>query len=242
MKWSRAFGCALIASATFAACSPEDQTLTPIPSVSDAGGDAAPVGAEASVSTDAAGETDAGDGGDPCASCATPDNVCVAGTLTYYTASCPEKACVVTLSSAKCIVACGAMGKGGATCAGTNATGNLDGVNSKGELSGWACDPDVSWEAAQVHLYFDGPAGAPGATGIGGVYAGELSETAVNDICGGERHRFLFTSAQALAKGIPPGAHNVWAYAISNATGETNTSINANPVLFTVVAGTPDAN
>lgn len=242
MKRSRWLGLAVLACAAFGACSPEDQTLAPLPSASDAGGDAAPTGEDASVVVDAAVEMDAGEAGDPCASCTTPDNVCVAGTLTYYTVSCPENACVVTLSSAKCIVACGAKGKGGATCAGTNATGNLDGVNSKGELSGWACDPDVPWEAAQVHLYFDGPAGAPGATGIGGVYAGEVSEVAVNDICGGERHRFLFTSAQALAKGIPVGPHNVWAYAISSATGEGNTSINANPVAFTVVAGTPDAN
>ncbi len=241
MKVNTVLGSVLVGCVTFAACSPEDQALTPVANASDASADATSVVTDAAGTLDSSIDLEAGDGGDPCGSCTTPDNVCVAGTLTYYTASCPDNACVVTLSSGKCIVGCGTQGKGGATCSGTNATGNLDSADDKG-LHGWACDPDVPWESAQVHLYFDGPAGAAGAIGIGGVYAGDVSEVAVNDICGGERHRFNFTSAQAIAKGIAPGAHNVWAYAISNATGESNTSINAAPLVFNVVAGAPDAN
>jgi len=220
------------------ACSSSEDAAAPL--LSDAG-----PSNDASVSTivDAASGDEGGalisyDGGVDCSECKAPNNVCVLGTLTYYTAKC-DTACEITLSNAKCGGGCGASPKGGDICSGTNATGNLDAADENG-IRGWACDPDTPWMAGEVHIYFDAPPGGAGAIGIGGVMADKVSEQAVNDICGGENHRFVFTVADAIARKVPPGPHNVWAYAISNATGESNVAITAAPKTITIPASAPD--
>lgn len=224
------------------ACSSETET-NPSPIGATTQLDGSTDGSGSTVGEDASFENDSGsliayDGGVNCAECNAPKNVCVQGTLTYYTTKC-DTACEITLSSTRCGGGCGTSKKVGDICSGTNATGNFDSANEKG-IRGWACDPDTPWMAGEVHIYFDAPPGVEGAIGIGGVMADKVSEQAVNDICGGENHRFVFTVADAIAAKIPPGTHNVWAYAISNASGESNVSITDAPKSITIPASLPD--
>ncbi len=118
---------------------------------------------------------------------------------------------------------------------GRAAVGVLD--SADGALYGWACDQDTPTRATQIHAYFDGPAGAANALGLNNIWTGTASEAAVQTICGGgANHRFNFTAAEAAARGVTPGMHPVWTYAISSGAGEGNRTLNTVPKYFPVPA------
>lgn len=230
---------AAVPLAIFVACSsaeegaPSDTTNPDGSQPFTAGDSGAPVEeAATNTSTDDAGA----DAADPCAKCEAPAGTCSAGEATYYTTTCPDHVCTYVKGMSACAVACGKTSTGADTCVGTNARGAFDSADENG-LHGWACDPDTPWAAGQVHAYFDGPAGAAGAKGIPGILATSTSEKAVNDLCGGgDHHRYNFTPSQAAASGIAPGVHSVWAYAISSGAGESNLTLNQNPLFMPMPA------
>jgi hypothetical protein len=87
-------------------------------------------------------------------------------------------------------------------------------------VSGWAIDADAPTQALDIHLYVDGP---PGSALLGRVLgAASLSRPDVGAAypTAGNNHGY-----DATIIGIPPGVHNVCAYAINAGAG------NQNPVL-----------
>jgi hypothetical protein len=110
-----------------------------------------------------------------------------------------------------------------------NPIGYLDSVTAS-TISGWACDKDTPSQPINVHVYFDGPSGSGYGVNIGP--ANLLSETAVNNLCGGgTSHRFSYNIPQSLT----PGAHSVYVYGINTGEG-SNALLSQAPKYFVLGA------
>jgi len=90
-------------------------------------------------------------------------------------------------------------------------------------IAGWSQDPDIPDSPIDVHVYFNGPAGTPGAPAIA-THANVHRE----DLCGAIgscAHGYYVPSPFSLHDGAP---HDVYAYAIDNA-GEGNPVLGNSP-------------
>jgi hypothetical protein len=118
--------------------------------------------------------------------------------------------------------------------------GWLDPMPFENVVTGWACDPDTPNLGIEVHLYFDGPAGAA-RVGVPGVRADQDSETAVNTACGGGiAHRFKFNVAKNLGAELGLGIHSVYAYGINTGAGG-NAALFGSPGAVTLLASALEA-
>lgn len=90
-------------------------------------------------------------------------------------------------------------------------------------IAGWSQDPDIPDAPIDVHVYFNGPAGTPGAPAIA-----THADVHRDDLCaaiGSCAHGYYVASPFSLHDGAP---HNVYAYAIDNA-GEGNPLLGNSP-------------
>jgi hypothetical protein len=90
-------------------------------------------------------------------------------------------------------------------------------------IAGWSQDPDVPDAPIDVHVYFNGPAGSPGASAIA-----THADVHRDDLCaaiGSCAHGYYVGSPFSLHDGAP---HDVYAYAIDNA-GEGNPLLGNSP-------------
>ena len=107
--------------------------------------------------------------------------------------------------------------------------GYLDGVACDG-ITGWAQDPDQPTKTIDVHLYFDGPAGAAGANAVA-VHADRDRA----DLCkplGTCNHGFNLDPPRSLLDGKP---HDVHAYGIDS-SGGNNPELAQSPRTLTCTA------
>lgn len=99
--------------------------------------------------------------------------------------------------------------------------GYLDGASCDG-MFGWAQDPDAPDAPIDVHLYFGGPAGTPGAPAVAtraGVHRDDLC-TAI----GSCEHGYALRSPYSLHDGLP---HPIHAYGIDTAGGNNPQLVNS---------------
>lgn len=99
--------------------------------------------------------------------------------------------------------------------------GYLDGASCDG-VSGWAQDPDAPGAPIDVHVYFGGPAGTPGAPAI-------ATRAAIHrdDLCaaiGSCEHGWVVRSPYGLHDGLP---HAIHAYGIDDAGGTNPQLVNS---------------
>lgn len=90
-------------------------------------------------------------------------------------------------------------------------------------IGGWSQDPDIPDSPIDVHVYFNGPAGTPGAPAIG-----VRADVHREDLCaaiGSCAHGYYVASPFSLHDGAP---HDVYAYGIDNA-GEGNPVLGNSP-------------
>ncbi|HRI67284.1 MAG TPA: hypothetical protein PK156_23735 [Polyangium sp.] len=90
-------------------------------------------------------------------------------------------------------------------------------------IAGWSQDQDIPDSAIDVHVYFNGPAGTPGAPAIG-----TRADVHRDDLCtaiGSCAHGYYVKSPYSLHDGMP---HDVYAYGIDNA-GEGNPVLGNSP-------------
>lgn len=100
--------------------------------------------------------------------------------------------------------------------------GYLDGAGCD-VIAGWSQDPDIPNTPIDVHVYFNGPAGTPGAPAIG-----VRADVHRDDLCsaiGSCAHGYYVPSPFSLHDGAP---HDVYAYGIDNA-GEGNPLLGNSP-------------
>jgi hypothetical protein len=111
--------------------------------------------------------------------------------------------------------------------------GNVDilGGASRGHVmvQGWTMDPDDRHASTDVHVYIDGPAGAPGARGVNLGPADLPRPDVANVHGGGDRHGF-----SAGIGDVAPGNHAVYVYAINRAGGGSN------PLIGSATVNVPD--
>ena len=90
-------------------------------------------------------------------------------------------------------------------------------------IAGWSQDQDIPDTPIDVHVYFNGPAGTPGAPAIA-----TRADVHRDDLCtaiGSCAHGYYVKSPYSLHDGMP---HDVYAYAIDNA-GEGNPVLGNSP-------------
>ncbi|MBX7100547.1 MAG: hypothetical protein K1X89_22710 [Myxococcaceae bacterium] len=100
--------------------------------------------------------------------------------------------------------------------------GYLDGASGTA-VGGWAQDPDAPTAGIDVHVYFNGPAGSPAATGVA-VHANQSRA----DLCGplgSCNHAFSLATPRSVCDGQ---AHEVHAYGIDSAGG-ANAELSQSP-------------
>jgi len=100
--------------------------------------------------------------------------------------------------------------------------GYLDGAGCD-VIAGWSQDPDIPDTPIDVHVYFNGPAGTPGAPAVA-----TNANVHRDDLCaaiGSCAHGYYVSSPFSLHDGAP---HDVYAYGIDNA-GEGNPVLGNSP-------------
>lgn len=110
--------------------------------------------------------------------------------------------------------------------------GNLDGSDCK-NITGWTQDGDVPESSVDVHLYFDGPAGAENSFGIA-----VPADAHRDDLCeaiGSCAHGFSFAPPPVVRDGLE---HEVYAYGIDSEGGPA-TLLAGSPQRFTCAPPTP---
>lgn len=108
--------------------------------------------------------------------------------------------------------------------------GYLDGASCK-EINGWAQDEDTPKQAIDVHLYFDGPAGA----GKGLATRADQSRMDLCTAIGSCNHGFSIRPPGSLLDGKK---HPVYAYGIDSQVGSNNAQLKDSPKNFTCDAPT----
>lgn len=113
----------------------------------------------------------------------------------------------------------------------SNVTGFIDNVDANGTATGWAIDPDVSYQAVSVHFYIDGPAGS-------GIFAGaataDIPRPDVNNSTNYPGHHgYSFSIPEQFQDGR---THSLYVHGI-DATGNSNALLQGVPKYF--VVGTP---
>ncbi len=87
--------------------------------------------------------------------------------------------------------------------------GNMDGISTTGQVTGWGCDVDATNHTTDIHFYADG--GGFG-TFLGVITAKQTGEAALAPFCAeSTSHRFTFDLPTTVKDGKP---HNIYAYAI----------------------------
>lgn len=92
-------------------------------------------------------------------------------------------------------------------------------------VAGWSLDPDAPDAVIDVHLYFDGPAGDPGAVGLA-LTAGLSPPGCRGQACGHSFHAALPLSR------LDGQSHPVYAYGI-DISGDPNQDLSASPAAYT---------
>jgi GH25 family lysozyme M1 (1,4-beta-N-acetylmuramidase) len=101
------------------------------------------------------------------------------------------------------------------------------------QVNGWSQDDDVPTKSIAVHVYFDGAAGASGATGVP-----TTADQYRKDLCtalGSCNHAFSLATPRSLMDGK---GHPVYAYGIDS-TGGPNTLLTNSPKSFTCKTPAP---
>ncbi|MDC0718766.1 hypothetical protein [Nannocystis bainbridge] len=93
-------------------------------------------------------------------------------------------------------------------------------------VSGWAQDPDTPPTTIDVHLYFDGPAGDPAATGVP-----LTANRPLDGGCRGEQCQHGFRGALPLSR-LDGQPHAVHAYGIDT-NGDPNLELSGSPAVYT---------
>jgi len=94
-------------------------------------------------------------------------------------------------------------------------------------IAGWSQDPDAPTQSIDVHIYFDGPAGDPSATGIP-VHA-DVNRADLCTAIGSCNHGYSLATPYSFQDGKP---HEVHAYGIDTGGG-TNPELGASPQTLT---------
>ena len=122
-----------------------------------------------------------------------------------------------------------ALGLVSASAHAVDPVGYLDSASCDG-MVGWAQDPDAPDAPIDVHIYFGGPAGTPGAPALAtraGVHRDDLCAA-----IGSCAHGFSLRSPHSLHDGLP---HPIHAYAIDDAGGN-NPQLSSSPRELTCAA------
>lgn len=106
--------------------------------------------------------------------------------------------------------------------------GNLDGVDSEGNVTGWSLDPDLGTQSNTVHFYIDGGAGA---VPLAGQIVANLPSPDVTAATGHQgNHRFKFAIPAQYRDNRP---HTIYAYGI-DLTNDQNSHLGGSPKTFTL--------
>jgi hypothetical protein len=98
-------------------------------------------------------------------------------------------------------------------------------------VSGWTQDPQVATTSIFADVYYDGPAGASGATGIR--LTANISRQDLCSAIGSCDHGF----SMSLPRGVMDSkAHDVYAYGINHTSGGMNTLLTGSPKSITCAA------